>query len=94
MQAIWKFPIQITDCQAIDMPAGSRVLSCCEQNGGLCLWALVDDTEKPVPRLIVVKGTGHPFSGDLVPEDLAFVATVVTEGRALVRHVFDAGFMS
>ena len=49
-----------------------------------------------VPRMIIIKGTGHPLDlgEDLHIFDLKFVDTAVCNGGALVWHVFDAGEMS
>lgn len=88
-RAIWKFQVEISDSQAIDMPKGSRLLSCQPQNGRLCLWATVDPEAPKVPRLIIIKGTGHPI--DDLP--MTFVDTAVCNGGSLVWHVFDAGEM-
>lgn len=97
MKTIWKFPLEVTDHQAIDMPEGAKLLSCQPQNGGLCLWALVESEAPVVPRLILINGTGHPFQVDGHPAstvNLEFIDTAIMHGGALVWHVFDAGEMA
>jgi len=42
MNSIWKYPLQVTDAQTIDVPEGSEALSVQVQNGTPCLWARVD----------------------------------------------------
>lgn len=84
MKTIYKFPIAITDDQAVLMPASADILSAQFQGDTLCLWALLDTTEKKTARLIYIFGTGHP-----VPRrtDLRFIDTV--QAGRLVWHVFE-----
>ena len=42
---IFKYPLEITDKQALYLPPSSTLLSAREQNGNLCVWALVDDMQ-------------------------------------------------
>jgi hypothetical protein len=64
---IYKYPLRIADEQAVPMPAGARILSVQDQDGQLCVWALVDadvhaDTRTPMPRrTFYIVGTGHPL---------------------------------
>lgn len=61
MKAIWKYPLDVTDKQVIQMPANAKVLSVADQAGVLTIWALVDvDAEKEARKFYVV-GTGHPL---------------------------------
>lgn len=86
MSEVWKYALEITDEQQIDMPEGAELLHVAEQYGTLTLWARVIPTGQPVvKREIIVRGTGHPIWTQ------AYVGTVVTAAGALVWHVFDGG---
>ena len=82
---IWKFTLEITDRQTIQMPAGARFLNVAEQRNQPCLWAVVDPTQPTEDREIAIYGTGQPITGELG----VYVGTVQTHGENLVWHVFD-----
>ena len=84
---IWKFPIDLARTVEIEMPYGAEPLSVQLQNGEICLWALVDTSERKVMREVCIVGTGHPYDPCEVGR---YVGTVVTQGGALVWHVFIA----
>lgn len=86
MKTIWKYELQIIDRQEIDMPVGAEVLHVAEQNGVLCMWAVVEPDNVKAPSTILIRGTGHYFTGD----EGHHLGSVVTAGGALVWHVFDA----
>ena len=62
--AIWKFPLEVTDDQIVNIPFGATVLTVQEQHGSPCMWALVEPTNTPEPRSFHIAGTGHPFDGE------------------------------
>src|SRR5262245_15015642 len=71
---IYKYPLQLTDLQVIDLPLNARLLSVEEQDNILMLWALVDEkamTTMPVHIRVIV--TGNPCD-DIV--DHKFLGTV------------------
>ena len=65
MIMIYKYPIEITDEQEIDMPRGAKIL-----HAGLdpllmpCIWVKVNTTREPEKRTIYVAGTGNPMYVD------------------------------
>lgn len=83
---IWKFVLEISDIQEIQMPGGADILSVAEQDGRLCLWALVDPGAIRECRKVWIIVTGNPF-----PEavELHFIGTVPMHGGALIWHVFE-----
>lgn len=88
---IWKFPLEIVDEMAIEMPVGARLLTVQVQGGTPTLWALVSPQAPKVQRRIRIIGTGHPLR---LADDLSYVGTVQTIGAYggdLVWHVFDGG---
>jgi hypothetical protein len=62
MKTIWKFPIQITSTQPVEMPRGATIIHVgLDPTGTPCLWAIVDPKEMRVWVDIFIYGTGHPF---------------------------------
>ena len=57
--SIWKYTLEITDTQTIEMPDGASILSVANQDGNLCLWAKVIPSRRRTPRTIEIIGTGH-----------------------------------
>lgn len=90
MRAVWKFPLEITDYQTIEMPAGAQILSFDVQGVSPeymapCLWALVAPAMPREKRTFQMVGTGH----QLPDEPGKFIGTVVTYGGTLVWHLFE-----
>ena len=85
---IWKFELQITDLQEVTMPDGAELLSVANQNGSLCLWAMVDPdlSKEKRHRYIEIIGTGNPILVD-VAIDRKFIGTAVVS--PFVWHVFE-----
>ena len=69
------------------VPFGALILSGGQQNGQLCLWALVNPDERDVQIEITVVGTGWDVTGDPVQRVESFLGTV--QVGAFVWHVFD-----
>lgn len=85
-QRIFKYPISVTDSQAVDMPEGAQILTIQVQRNQLCIWALVDDDVPPVPREIHMRGTGHDCNG---VERLRYISTFQMMEGSLVFHAFE-----
>lgn len=83
-RTIWKFPLAITDQQAISMPSYADIVSVQRQGDSLCLWAIVAPENPQQRRDIRIVGTGHPMPDDR----LVFIATV--QDGPFVWHVFEA----
>ena len=87
-QAIWKFTLELTDDQEIEMPLGSIILSTALQHGRIQLWAMVDtqiyEKEK---RQIAIIGTGHEMSS--FKASGKFIGSAISETGNFVWHVFD-----
>ena len=85
MREIWKYTLR-PGKQSFGIPQGASVLHTHEQRGEVCLWALVDPTERQAERVFEVVATGQPF--DLLGKYL-YIGTVHLEGGLLVFHVFE-----
>jgi hypothetical protein len=85
MKTIWKFPIEITTHQKIQMPVCADILHAdLDPEGTPCVWALVQfDSPKAVKswRDIFIYGTGNPVS-----KCEKYIGTF--KQGPLVRHVF------
>lgn len=87
-RVIYKFQLEVTDVQDIEMPHGSILLSVQTQNEKPCLWVLVYNTEAEIEviRLRTIE-TGTPISDeDFDPLD--FIGTYQLERGSYVGHVF------
>ena len=80
---IWKFPLELTNKQEVQMPVGANVISVDNQHGQICMWALVNDEAEKETRTFEVVGTGH-YMRDI---DRDFVGTV--QQGPFVWHVFE-----
>lgn len=86
MRSVYKYPIRFDDTLTLSLPVGAQFLSVQTQQGGLCLWALVD-TRPDVPKrdyTLHCRGTGHP-----VGEDVGrYINTIQVQNGALIFHFF------
>lgn len=90
MRAIWKFPLEIKDEQIVKMPLNSYILCVQEQpENGLCLWAIVDTSEKRIGCNICIYGTGHKLPDERIERD--YIGTVQMKD-GYVWHVFKHGY--
>lgn len=87
MQRIFKYELDVTDRQAIQMPTGAQILCVQIQGNVPCLWAKVNDEMAPVPREISIYGTGHALRS--YPGD--YIGTFQMAQGALVFHAYDRG---
>jgi hypothetical protein len=83
MKTIWKYPLMVTDFQAVRMPQGAEILSVADQRGELCVWALVDPDAGLEDRMFYIFGTGNPVN-EVIP--MNFLGSV--QQSVFVWHVF------
>ena len=86
MKTIWKYQLETTDYQKVEMPKGAEILTVQEQYSKPTLWVLVDDEiEEVEQRVINIYGTGD----NMKPTSRKYIGTYqLMEGR-LVFHVFE-----
>lgn len=82
---IYKYPLETTDEQKIEMPKGANILTVQVQNGTPCLWALVNPENRPEQRIISIFGTGNPIK----PANIVYIGTYQLMEGKLVLHVFE-----
>jgi hypothetical protein len=80
---IWKYELEITDTQIIEVPRAGVILSVANQNNKLCLWAMVEIDRPLEKREIEIIGTGNPIE----MKDRHFIGTVLID--PFVWHVFE-----
>jgi 3-oxoacyl-(acyl-carrier-protein) synthase len=86
MKSIYKYELDITDSQILDLPVGSKLLSVANQNNKIVLYALVNvDVTFKKSHTIITHGTGHQ-ANDV--DDATFLGTVLLHSGQLVFHVF------
>jgi len=67
------------------MPEGAEILCAREQHEEVCIWFKCDPNKPPVPRKIIVIGTGHQH-----PEiDGRYLGTASLQGGTYMFHVFE-----
>lgn len=81
---IGKFPLNL-DSGVILAPANANLISVHVQRDQVCIWGEMDSDARPVSRKVYVMGTGQV----LPPDRGRFLGTVVTEGGALIWHIYD-----
>ncbi len=85
MTKIYKYVLETTDSQYVNMPAEAEVLCVQTQHGTPCIWARVDPDAPTHPRRFLVFGTGHEITG--YPG--RYVGTYQIDGGALIFHVYE-----
>ena len=93
MFSVYKYMLEPTTTQTVQMPADAAILKVDFQDGIACLWALVciDDGHPVESRTFMILGTGR-----LMEDDEAYRAEYIGTlhandefGRNLVNHVFE-----
>jgi hypothetical protein len=81
---IWKFELEVTDLQEVVMPSGAEILSVGNQDGKLCLWAMVSPT---ATQDIEIIGTGNTIPHTPSYVERVLIGTVIMP--PFVWHVFE-----
>lgn len=85
MKTIYKYPLEIKDYQAIDMPIGAEILTVQTQNAIPCIWAMVDPDLASVKYEFGLFGTGFQISDEFKGK---YIGTYQLSDGAFVGHVF------
>lgn len=83
MITVHKYPLEYTEQQDIELPAGAALLTVQVQHNTPVLWARVDTTQLTVKRRIHLVGTGHPAPTG------RYLSTIQLHGGTLVLHAFE-----
>ena len=87
-RTIWKFELNFTDNQEVEIPIDAEILTVQTQGEVLCLWALVDPTLEKEKRTFEVFGTGHSIHYDMGVSRI-YIGTFQLHEGSLVFHVFE-----
>ena len=83
---IWKYVLNKRD-DIIEMPVGSKILSCGPQYDKVVVWVLVDEEVKLMEaRHIVAYMTGEKFEID---RKHVFIGTCSFKNGSFILHVFE-----
>lgn len=88
MRRIWKYPLVITDIQAVKMPIGATPLTVQVQDNQVCLWAIVDPQAGEEWRTLYIFGTGNPTIGLDVERPANYIGTFQSLDGQRAFHVF------
>lgn len=84
MNVIYKYPIPVQDLAHVSMPKGAQILSAnLDNDGKLCVWAMVNTDNPKHLRALRVAGTGNPID---MPHMWTFISTVTA--YPFMWHVF------
>lgn len=87
MTTIWKYTLEVTAAQTVDIPSGSTILLPAQaQDGKIVLWAVVDPAAPPVPNEFRIFGTGAP--ADFAPDSAGNHYAGSVQLGQFVWHVF------
>ena len=85
MKRVFKYPLEVTDFQDVNLPLGAEILKVEMQQNCLQMWALVDDDVTYFSfRKIRIAGTGHVIEGNM-----KYISTFFMADGSLVFHVFE-----
>lgn len=87
METIYKYDLQVTDHQVIQLPKGAKILTVQEQLQIPCIWALVDPIAQKEDVEVWTFGTGHEMT-DSLSGKIKYLGTYQLNGGRLVFHVF------
>lgn len=86
MKRVYKYPVEISDIQTINLPLGAQILSVQVQNGSPYIWACVNPSADSEPRRFRLYGTGHNIECNNL---LKHIGTFQLFGGRLVYHLFE-----
>lgn len=88
---IWKYELETTDIQKLELPKGAEILTVQVQKGIPCLWALVDPSiEIPKERrVIAIFGTGNFINSIAHFSGMKYIATYQLLAGNFIGHVFE-----
>lgn len=84
MKKIYKYTLEVTDTQTLEMPNGSKLLTIQNQNNDIVLWVECDPNAKPTKYNFLIVGTG--FEVPLLSNVQTYIGTV--QIRSLVWHIY------
>jgi hypothetical protein len=87
MLTIWKFALDITGMQIVNMPKNADILTAKDQAGVLTIWATVNPKSEMIGRVIEIIGTGNPMQEQVDGFTRSYISTEIMP--PFVWHVFE-----
>ena len=85
MRTIWKYLLEVTDRQTLNMPRTAKILHVGVQQGLACLWAEVTPGAAQEERTILIAGEGHALPDD----NMRYIGTFQLSGGKLIFHAYE-----
>lgn len=85
MKTIYKYQLETTGAQLIEMSMGAEILTVQTQNEVPCVWVMVDLDLAKIQYAFRIFGTGHPIEEGFKGK---YIGTYQLRGGALVFHVY------
>lgn len=90
MLTIYKYELEITGSQWLEMPQHAEILCVKTQRNKICAWARVNTERDLFQRRIIIVGTGSPMmKNDFIY--YKYIDTVELSGGDLIFHIFEGG---
>lgn len=86
MRKIFKYPLEITDYQTVEIKSPAILLSVVGIDDEIVMYAMVDDLEYGIPVDVRVIGTGNAIKDDIY--NYKFLGTVKLMNGIEIWHVF------
>ena len=86
MSVIWKFQLEVTSHQTVEMPKGAHIIHVASQFEKPCLWAIVDPMAEKEARPIGILTTGQTSFG---AREIKYLGSFMLQGGAFVWHVVE-----
>ena len=86
MKKIFKYQLETTDIQQVEMPQGAEILCIKTQNETPCIWALVETNATVTKRIFEIIGTGFNITEN---DNRKYIGTYQLNGGSLVFHCFE-----
>ncbi len=83
---IYKYQLEITDTQTIEINKRCQPLTVQVQNGKICLWCEADLETEMTTKTIEIYGTGHYVRSDEFQR--GYIGTVQQDEGRLVWHIY------
>jgi hypothetical protein len=86
MRKIFKYPLEITDYQTVEIKSPAILLSVVGIDDEIVMYAMVDDLEYGIPVDVRIIGTGNAIKDDI--DNYKFLGTVGLMNGREIWHVF------
>lgn len=87
---IFKYQIPPTTPILLHLPKNAEILFVETQQESMCIWCLVDETSKLVPRWFHLYGTGQPIQQGTPSRKETYIGTFKLKNDTLILHLFES----